>query len=111
MKVKHPIDAKPWKGTVYKVTGAHCPATYFGETGCTLDCRTKEYTRSAEKQDVVNRIGVHNMDTKHRIDWGELLVWNLMLLRIRDCFWKVYSRNAMKTVSTFASIYQEHALD
>ena len=52
------------------MTCPQCPATYFGETGRTLDCRIKEYKRSAEKQDVLNRIAVHNMETKHRNDWG-----------------------------------------
>ena len=49
MKVKDRIDAKTGKGTVYKVTCAECPATYFGETGRTLECRIKEHKRSTEK--------------------------------------------------------------
>ena len=41
----------------------------------------------------------------------ELLVLNLMFLRMRECFWKVGSRNATKIVLTFAAICQEHTLD
>ena len=33
MKGKHPTDVKARKGTVYKLTCAEYPATYFGETG------------------------------------------------------------------------------
>ncbi|CAB4012921.1 Hypothetical predicted protein, partial [Paramuricea clavata] len=67
-KVKDPTNTKTRIGTVYKVTCAECPATYFGETGRTLDCRIKEHKRSTEKQDVANRIAVHHMETNHRID-------------------------------------------
>ena len=69
MKVKDRIDAKTRKGTVYKVTCAECPATYFGETRRSLECRIKEHKRSTEKQDVGNRIAVHQMETKHKINW------------------------------------------
>ncbi len=35
----------------------------------TLDCRIKEHKRATEKKDVANRIAVHQMETKHRIEW------------------------------------------
>ena len=51
------------------MTCAECPATYFGETGRTLDCGIKEHKRSTEEQDVSNTIAVHQMETKHKIIW------------------------------------------
>ena len=55
MNVKDPANAKTRKGAAYKVTCAECPATYFSETGRTLDCRIKKHKRSTKKQDVTNR--------------------------------------------------------
>ncbi len=69
MKVKDPTDIKTRTGAIYKVTCAECPATYVGETGRTLDCRIKEHKRATEKKDLANKIAVHQMETKHRIEW------------------------------------------
>jgi hypothetical protein len=76
-KVKDPTDTKTRIGTVYKVTCAECPATYVGETWRTLDCRIKEHKRSTEKQRRKQTI---------ELIVREPLVWNLMVLRMKECF-------------------------
>ena len=94
------------------MTCAECPATYFGETGRTLDCRIKEHKRSTEKQDVANIIAVHHMETNHRIDWEGATCMEFNGFEDERMFLESwFIQNAMKTALTFAAICQEHTLD
>ena len=63
---------------------------------------------------MANRIAVHQMETKHKINWKEASATCIEFNVFEDeriCFWKVGSRSATKIVLKFAAICQEHTLD
>ena len=57
---------------VYKIKCCDCQASYSDETGRNLSTRLTEHKRATRNGDVDNHIAVHQLKTKHQIDWNSV---------------------------------------
>ena len=90
-ELKDPSPKNSRVGAVYKMECAECPASYFGETGRTLECRIKEHKRCVTNKDTSNGVAVHHLETKHQMNWEGASCLEFV------CFWKAGIPSAKRT--------------
>ena len=72
MHVKDPIPPEWRKGVVYQISCSDCPATYVGQTGCTMGHGIKEHKYALTSGNVdKSAVAEHLVMTGHTIKWEE----------------------------------------
>ncbi|UYV77243.1 hypothetical protein LAZ67_15000215 [Cordylochernes scorpioides] len=78
LKLRHPITKSSKKqdplsapNAVYKIKCSNCELHYVGETGRTIEIRTKEHNRNIMNKDSRSQIYQHKAETQHSFDFTD----------------------------------------
>ncbi|UYV81570.1 hypothetical protein LAZ67_20001559 [Cordylochernes scorpioides] len=78
LKLRHPITKSSKKqdplsasNAVYKIKCSNCELHYVGETGRTIEIRTKEHNRNIMNKDSRSQIYQHMAETQHSFDFTD----------------------------------------
>ena len=90
--IKDTIPFEKKKGVVYEIRCSECPASYIGETACSLITRKKEHERNTRLAQVeMSAVAEHVWLNDHKIHWAETSILdseaNFRSRRVKEAIW------------------------